>query len=66
MLLLINGKPAETADGCSLQELMLDRKLSARAVITELNGQIVQPEQRSQTQLKQNDKLEIIHILGGG
>ena len=66
MLLQINGKPADTAEGHSLQDLMLERKLSARAVITELNGQIVQAEDRSKTKLTQNDKLEIIHILGGG
>ena len=66
MQLQINGKPAETADGHSLYELMLERKLSARAVITELNGKIIQPEDRAQTILKPDDKLEIIHILGGG
>ena len=66
VLIQINAKPTEIADGCSLQDLMLERQMSARAVITELNGQMVQPEQRGKTKLKPNDKLEIIHILGGG
>jgi thiamine biosynthesis protein ThiS len=66
VLVQINGKPTDVWDGCSLQDLMLERKMSARAVITELNGQIVQPEQRIETKLKPNDKLEMIHILGGG
>ncbi len=66
MQLHVNGKTEEMADGFSLQDVMLERQLSARAVITELNGEIVQPEDRPKTKLKANDKLEIIHILGGG
>ncbi len=62
----INGASTEIADGCSLLDLMLARKISARAVITELNGEVVRPEQRAKTKLSPDDKLEIIHILGGG
>ena len=66
MQVKINGSVVEIPDGCSLEELMLARKVSARAAITELNGEVIRPERRAKTKLNPNDKLEIIHILGGG
>jgi sulfur carrier protein len=66
MLININGKLAEVADKSSLHDLLNSRGINQKAVILELNGQIIRSECWSATALNQNDKLEIIRIIGGG
>lgn len=66
MIININGKSEEIAEGTSLQTWAETKKLPQKILIFGLNGQIVQPENWCNTCLKPGDSLEIIRIIGGG
>ena len=66
MLIKINGQPAAVADGLSLQTLISTRGLGDKAVIVELNGTLVPRGSWDSIQLKPDDCLEIIRLIGGG
>jgi sulfur carrier protein len=66
MLVTINNKPVELAEGSSLETLVESKKLNRKAIILGLNGQIVPPENWQDSNLKNGDVLEIIQLIGGG
>jgi thiamine biosynthesis protein ThiS len=66
MNLVINGKEKSFAEGLSLSQLIEHLGLKADRVALELNRQIVSRPNWPETQLKQGDRLEIVHFVGGG
>jgi sulfur carrier protein len=66
MDLRVNGKKESYADGTSLAKLLELRGHRAKAVVTELNGEIVPHEAQSATILQEGDSLEIVQFVGGG
>ncbi|MBR3664282.1 MAG: sulfur carrier protein ThiS [Desulfovibrio sp.] len=65
MHLVINGQPQEVT--CSrLDELVQSLHLDAKRLVAEINGEIVAREHFATTQLQENDKLELVHFVGGG
>jgi thiamine biosynthesis protein ThiS len=66
MTLHINGEPREFADGLSLAALVQHLGMKADRVAVELNLEIVPRASWEQTQLKDGDKLEVVHFVGGG
>ena len=66
MRIVVNGDPLETADGCSLAALLHQLGIGQNRVAVELNTAIV-PKAGYDTQtLSDNDKIEIVHFVGGG
>ena len=66
MILHINGEPREFPDGLTLAALVQHLGMKADRVAVELNLEIVSRASWEQTQLKDGDKLEIVHFVGGG
>jgi thiamine biosynthesis protein ThiS len=71
MRLHINGEEntfAETASGaaCTLSALIESLEMKPDRVAVELNRDIVPRDRWPQTQLKDGDRLEIVHFVGGG
>jgi sulfur carrier protein len=66
MQIIINTKVSEISQNCSIQDLLLDRKLAESSVIVVLNDEIIQREQWAGQKLSHGDSLEIIHMIGGG
>lgn len=69
MNLLINGKEqsfSELSSGASLAALIDNLKLTGDRVAVELNGDIVTRSEWAAASLKDGDKLEIVHFVGGG
>ncbi len=66
MQVKINGAVAELVDDCSIDDLLLSRKLPRDIVIIELNGEIIKREKWGNLKLNPSDSLEIIRIIGGG
>ena len=65
MKLIINGK--EKAAECErLSDLLNELNLKLDAVAVELNKNIVHRENFDNTKLRDNDKLEIVTVVGGG
>jgi thiamine biosynthesis protein ThiS len=66
MTLTINGESREYSSACTLTALIEQLGMKADRLAIELNRQIVPRNQWEQTALKDGDKLEIVHFVGGG
>jgi len=64
--LQINGKSKVFADGLTLAVLIAQLGAKPDRVAVELNLQIVPRADWSQTLLRDGDRLEIVHFVGGG
>jgi len=66
MHLVINGEQRDFPDGLTVSSLVERLGMKADRVAVELNLEIVPRTNWSATPLKDNDKLEIVHFVGGG
>lgn len=62
----INGEPFNCLEHLSLQELIRYLSIDLKLVLLEYNNMILSEIQMSSIYLNENDKLEIITIVGGG
>jgi len=62
----INGETQEVSDGLHLAELISHLKLRADQVAVELNHQVVRRAAWEATTLRPDDRVEIVHFVGGG
>ena len=62
----INGKLNIIDDKTKLSVLLGDLKVPLSKVAIELNREIVDKKKLNKIFLKTNDKLEIVHFIGGG
>ncbi len=66
MFLTINGEPRDLPEGLTLSALVQQLGMKADRVAVELNLEIVPRANWDTTTLKDGDKLEIVHFVGGG
>jgi sulfur carrier protein len=66
MELFINGEKKPVPSSLNLRELLAYLQLPADRVAVELNGRIVRRDAWEGTPLKDQDRLEIVHFVGGG
>ena len=62
----VNGKLKLIKEGYSLLNLINNLKIPIKKVAIELNEEIVDKKKLNITKLKTNDKIEIVHFIGGG
>ena len=62
----INGKINKIDDKTKLSELVKNLKVPLKKVAIELNREIVDKKKLNKINLKINDKIEIVHFIGGG
>ena len=62
----INGKSNIIDGKTKLSVLLRDIKVPLKKVAIELNREIVDKKKLNKIFLKTNDKLEIVHFIGGG
>jgi len=62
----LNGSFYEIKSGSSLDELLNKLKIKKNKVAVEINGVIIERNKYFNLMLKQNDKVEIVHFIGGG
>jgi thiamine biosynthesis protein ThiS len=62
----LNGKIKSIIEGYKLSELMKLHKIPLKKVAIELNLEIIDKKKISKIKLKNNDKIEIVHFIGGG
>ena len=66
MILTINGESRDFPDGLTLAALVAQLGMKQDRVAVELNLEIVPRGNWEATVLKDGDKLEIVHFVGGG
>jgi sulfur carrier protein len=66
MTLHINGEQREFPDGLTVAALVAQLGIKPDRVAVELNLEIVLRTQWEATALKDGDKLEVVHFVGGG
>jgi|tagenome__1003787_1003787.scaffolds.fasta_scaffold20885624_2 thiamine biosynthesis protein ThiS len=66
MHLVINGEDKELSSLSNLASLVEQLGLQADRLAVELNRDIVPRARWSETELRDGDKLEIVHFVGGG
>ena len=62
----VNGKLSSINDNLSLLNLINLLKIPLKKVAIELNLEIVDKKKLNKINLKNNDKIEIVHFIGGG
>ena len=62
----INGKLKSISDNYSVLDLVKNLKIPLKKVAIELNQEIIDKKKISKINLKKNDKIEIVHFIGGG
>ena len=62
----INGKINKIDDKTKLSDLFKNLKVPLKKVAIELNMEIVNKKDLNKINLKVNDKIEIVHFIGGG
>ena len=62
----LNGKYITIQDKITLLNLVKKTKVSVNKVAIELNKEIVDKKSLDKIKIKKNDKIEIVHFIGGG
>ncbi len=62
----LNGKKISINKNTSIFDILIKFNLNNKKVAIEHNGQIIQKINFRKKYLKNNDKLEIVHFIGGG
>jgi sulfur carrier protein len=66
MTLTINGTPREIARATTVSELLQQLELDPRAVVVELNRELIRRPALDETAVRDGDVVEIVHFVGGG
>ena len=62
----INGKFIKIQDKTTLLNLVKKLKIPIKKVAIELNQVVINKKSLSRIKIKKNDKIEIVHFIGGG
>ena len=62
----LNGKNILINNNYSLEKLLNKLEIQLKMVAIELNKKIIDKTKVKKIKLKQNDRLEIVHFIGGG
>ena len=62
----LNGKEKQITPNLKIEKLINDLKIPIKKVAIELNHQILNKKELHKIKLKMNDKVEIVHFIGGG
>lgn len=66
MQIHLNGSPHELADGSTVGVLLETLDLRQRRVAVEINEAIIPRSEYDQTLLNPQDRVEVVHAIGGG
>ena len=66
MIVHINGEEREVESGLSVTQLLEELEIRPARVVVELNRDVLARDAFATTALKDGDKIEIVHFVGGG
>jgi sulfur carrier protein len=62
----INGVERTVPAGSTIGDFLADRGYKVTMVLVERNGEIIPRDQCADTAIREGDRLEIVHAVGGG
>jgi thiamine biosynthesis protein ThiS len=62
----VNGKVKYISNNYCISDLVKNLKIPIKKVAIELNQEIIDKKSISRINLNKNDKIEIVHFIGGG
>ena len=62
----VNGKFKSISDIYKISDLVKELRIPLKKVAIELNQEIIDKKNISKISLKKDDKIEIVHFIGGG
>tara|TARA_B100001057_G_scaffold392454_1_gene401029 strand:- start:666 stop:884 length:219 start_codon:yes stop_codon:yes gene_type:complete len=62
----VNGKVKSVSDKYKMSDLVKNLKIPMKKVAIEVNQEIIDKKKINKISLKKNDKIEIVHFIGGG
>lgn len=66
MKVVINGEPHDIPAGLTVQALLRYLNVNEERIAVERNQEIVRRADWTTTHIEENDRLEIVHFVGGG
>ena len=66
MHVFVNGENREFSNGLSLEQLVNELMLPGVRIAIEVNGKVVRRGDWTGTRLNDEDRVEIVHFVGGG
>lgn len=66
MKIYVNGSLKELPENSTVADILVLLDVVGRRVAVELNDHIVPKSQHNQVVLQENDKIEVVHAIGGG
>ena len=66
MKIEVNGEPRDVGEGTTVRELLVALGLGDTLVAVERNEEIVRRADHAQTPLAEGDRVEVVHVVGGG
>ena len=62
----VNGKVKTVLNNSKLSDILKNLNIPIKKVAIELNQEIIDKKRTSNIKLKKDDKIEIVHFIGGG
>ncbi|MDH5425644.1 MAG: sulfur carrier protein ThiS [Gammaproteobacteria bacterium] len=66
MNIILNGSTRTVANQCTISDLIEQLGLTEKRLAVEVNLDIIPRSQHPHHQLQENDKVEVVHAIGGG
>ena len=66
MHVLLNGTSTELPDGATVATLVANLQLTGRRMAVEVNEEVIPKSEHAAFALKEGDKVEVVHAVGGG
>ena len=66
MEVTVNGEPRQLEEGATLDELVRSLSLAPERVAVELNREVVRRADWPGVEVKDGDRVEVVHFVGGG
>jgi thiamine biosynthesis protein ThiS len=66
MRIVLNGREQDVASGATIADLVAASGLAGKRVAIEVNREIVPRSDYSARMLRADDRVEVVHAIGGG
>ena len=65
-MIIVNGVSVDQREAKHIDDLLVDLKIESATVVIEQNGIILEKEAWPSTLVKDEDRIEVIRLMGGG